>query len=63
MNEIGVAVRQMRKEAGLTQEKLSELSRVSRSHIAEIEAGKYSPTLKTLDAISKACGRTIKNLL
>lgn len=63
MKEIGAAVRQMRKEAGLTQEKLSELSGVSRSHIAEIEAGKYSPTVKTLGAISQACGREIKNLL
>ena len=63
MNEIGMAVRNMRKEAGLTQEKLSELSGVSRSHIAEIEAGKYSPTVKTLDAISRACGQETKNLL
>ena len=38
----------------ITQIKLSRLTGISQSHISEIELGKQSPTLKTLEKIANA---------
>ena len=63
MNDIGDKIRKIRQECNLTQEQLSKNSGISRTHIAEIEAGKYSPTLKTLTAIVTACGKSVKDVI
>ena len=63
MNDIGDKIRRIRQECSLTQEQLSKKSGISRTHIVEIEAGKYSPTLKTLTAIAIACGKRVKDLI
>ena len=63
MNNVGYRIKEIRKEIGLTQDQLSSLSGVSRSHLAEIESGKYSPTIKTLEAIAAACGKPAKDFV
>ena len=63
MKHIGCAIKDMRKAADLTQEQLANKSGVSRSHIAAIETGKYSPTMKTLTAIAAACGKAVKDFM
>lgn len=63
MNNIGYAIRKVRKEVGLTQEQLAESANISRSHLAEIESGKYSPTMKTMEAIAKACKKPVKDFV
>lgn len=63
MNNIGYAIRKVRKEVGLTQEQLAENANISRSHLAEIESGKYSPTMKTVEAIANACKKSIKDFV
>ena len=60
MKNIGEAVREVRKKAGLTQEQLAEKAGISRGHVVEIEANRYSPMVKTLAAIADACGVELK---
>ena len=60
---IGDKIRLIRKESNLTQEQLSKKSGISRTHIAEIEAGKYSPTLRPLTAIAIGCGERVAVVL
>jgi len=47
----GNLIRNLRKEAGLTQRKLAELAGVSQAHIAKIEQGKVDPRLSTINKI------------
>lgn len=49
-------VRDARKEAGLTQERLAEKSGLQQSHISRIENGKHSPSPYTLEKIATALG-------
>lgn len=63
MSEVGKAIARIRKEIGITQQELSERTGLSRSHIAEIEAGRYSPTLKTLELIAEACNKKLKDFV
>ena len=50
----GRIIREQREQRGLTQEVLSGLAAVSRSHLAEIETGRTNANVKTLWRISEA---------
>ena len=54
------ALYKKRKKLGLTQEKLSKLSKVPRSTINKIESGSRNATLETLMAIAQSMGSTIE---
>ncbi len=47
-NDIGKKVKALRREKGLSQEKLAEYVNMSREHISCIERGKNLPTVETL---------------
>jgi transcriptional regulator with XRE-family HTH domain len=47
-NDIGKKVKYLRKEKGLSQEKLAEYVDMSREHISCIERGKHLVTIETL---------------
>lgn len=47
-------IRKLRKQQGLTQEKLAEMSGIDQDYISEIERGKKNPSIKTLDSIITA---------
>ena len=49
---IGKHISELRKEKGISQEKLAELSGVGYSHIARIELGRYSVGIDTLSKIA-----------
>ena len=51
---LGEAVRQFRKERGLTQEDLSGLTELHRNHIGGIERGERNITIKTVLALARA---------
>lgn len=53
---IGIRIAELRRERGLTQDVLAELTGIRRPHISRIEMGKYSVGLDTLEAIAKALG-------
>lgn len=56
---IGRRVREKRKEARITQEKLGELSDLSSVYISNIETNTKKPSLESLIQISTALGITL----
>jgi transcriptional regulator with XRE-family HTH domain len=56
---IGQHIAQLRKEQGMTQQDLADRVEMQRSHIARIEAGRYSVGLDTLAAIAQALGKRL----
>jgi transcriptional regulator with XRE-family HTH domain len=52
----GITLSQLRKEAGLTQEKLAELAGYDRTYISLIERGLRKPTITALFNLSKPLG-------
>jgi len=57
---IGQHIAQLRKEQGMTQQDLANRVEMQRSHIARIEAGRYSVGLDTLAAIAQALGKRLE---
>lgn len=53
----GQVVRELRIEAGLTQERLAFLARVHRTYVGDLERGEKSPTLDTVDALATALSK------
>ena len=51
---VGKAIAKFRKNKGVTQEVLSGLSDIGRTHLSAIERGERKPTLETLYRISCA---------
>lgn len=49
-------IRQARKNAGLTQQTLSERTGIPQSHISRIENAQHGPATSTLHRIEEACG-------
>lgn len=60
---IGVRIRRFRKEKGLTQQALSELSNQEPSNISHIERGATKLGLPTIANIANALGVTVDDLL
>ena len=61
--EFGNRIRKMRKEKGITQDKLSELTDISARNISDIENGKVNSTYSTIYVLAKAFGITMSELL
>ena len=59
----GRIIRELREQRGLTQEVLSGLAAVSRSHLAEIETGHTNANVETLWKISEALGIKMSDLI
>ena len=59
----GRITREIREQQGLTQEVLSGLAAVSRSHLAEIETGHIKANVETLWRISEALGMKMSDLI
>lgn len=51
---VGKVIARFREYKGLTQEVLSGLSNIGRTHLSAIERGERKPTLETLYRISRA---------
>lgn len=52
--QVGRNIRLLRKQKGLSQEKLSFEAGLHRTYIGDIERGKKNPTIKALAKIAKA---------
>ena len=59
----GRIIRELREQRGLTQEVLSGLAAVSRSHLAEIETGHTNANVETLWKISEALCMKMSDLI
>ena len=56
-------VRDLRKQAGMTQQQLAEAAGIARITLVRIENGSYSPRFRTLDALARALDRPLTHLL
>lgn len=54
---IKIQLKQLRNKAKYTIKELAELSGVSAGYICELENGKYSPSLKTIEKLRKVLPR------
>lgn len=62
-NAIGMRIRRLRKEQGLTQQALAELSHQEPSNVSHIERGATKLGLPTIVNIANALGVTVDDLL
>ncbi|MEQ1524570.1 MAG: helix-turn-helix transcriptional regulator [Aestuariivirga sp.] len=60
---VGRNVKRVREKAGITQEKLSEMSGFSQQYISGLEQGRRNPTIVTLYELSQALGVTHVELM
>ncbi len=61
---MGLRIRQLREEAGLTQEKLAYESDLgSKGYLSDIEKGLAKPTLTSLDALCERLGVALLDLV
>lgn len=57
--EYGKLIKERRREIGVTQEQLSDVSGVSLSYIKLVEAGKANPTVSVLESLLDCLGLEI----
>jgi transcriptional regulator with XRE-family HTH domain len=60
---LGLAVRQAREQAGLTQSQLAEQANMNKTWISHIESGRVNPAYGTLRRISQALGIALSSLI
>ena len=60
---IGYNLKKIRKDKGLTQDKLSEVTKISIASIQRYESGKRQPNIQTVNKFAEALGVTINTLL
>ena len=60
---VGLNIRKIREEAGISQEKLAGLADLHRAYIGQIERGEKNIGLKNLEKIAKALGIEMEELL
>ena len=59
---LGKRIKELRKEAGLTQEKLAELIGIETTSLSGIESGRHFPSLSTVEKIAKSLNVEMKAL-
>jgi len=60
---VGNKIREIRKELGLSQQKLADDANLEKKQIQRVERAEHSPTLSVIVAIAKALGREPYELL
>lgn len=59
---LGKRIKELRKEAGLTQEKLAELIDIETTSLSGIESGRHFPSLPTIEKIANKLNVELKAL-
>lgn len=59
----GQRIRTLRKERGLSQEQLAELTGFHRNYIGMIERGERNPSLTNIEVFAKTFGMSLSELL
>ncbi len=52
--DIGTHIKELRKAKKMTQVELAAHAEISRSYLADVEAGRYNPSLETLSKLAQA---------
>ena len=60
---VGEVIFKMRKNKGISQEVLSGLAGIGRTHLSAIERGERKPTLETLYRIAEALGVKMSDII
>lgn len=60
---LGATLRSARRTFGWSQERFAEIAGLDRSYVGEIERGKVSPSLMTLEKLSTALGMKVSSLI
>ena len=60
--QLGEKIKQLRKETGLSQEKLAELSGCHPTYIGQLERGEKNATLESVERITAALGISLSKL-
>ena len=61
--KIGIKISILRKKLKYSQDKLAELSALSKNSISSIERGESNPSIETLEKIAKALNIELKELV
>lgn len=63
MSIIGMRIKEARKSMGYTQAQLAAKANLSRSYLADVERGAYSPSIKSLTSIATATNTDLNFLV
>lgn len=61
--KLGKNVKQLRKEAELSQEELGEITGLDRTYISGVERGVRNPSLQTLEKLAKALKISVSDMM
>jgi transcriptional regulator with XRE-family HTH domain len=61
--ELGQAIRDARREAGLTQEQLAERANLHWTYLSEIETGRKNPSVAVLRRVAAGLGVRLSTLI
>jgi transcriptional regulator with XRE-family HTH domain len=60
---MGAAIKRLREAKGLSQVVLAQRAKITREYVNRLEAGRYDPTVGTLQRIARALGVPVTELL
>jgi len=60
VSHIGIAIKERRKELGITQPHLAELAQVSTNTLCKLERGNGNPSLDVLNKLAEVLGMVLK---
>jgi len=63
LGRFGVRVRQLRKAAGLSQEAFADTCGLDRTYIGGVERGERNISLRNIEVIARALGKTCSDLM
>ncbi len=58
-DDVGMRIKQLRTEQGISQEKLALRAEIDRTYLAGVEQGKRNPSIKSLEKIIRALGVSV----
>jgi XRE family transcriptional regulator, regulator of sulfur utilization len=61
--KLGMRLKRLREDHGLTQEKLAKRSGISHGYLARLEVGMHDPSLSTLAKLAKALRWKVSELV
>ena len=62
VKRLGLRVRELRRQRGLSQERLAELAGMHRNYIGALERAELSPTFLSVSRLARALGTTVCGL-
>lgn len=62
LQKFGARIRELRKEGGLSQEKLAELAELHRTYVSGVERGERNASLTSIERIANALNVSLSKL-